>query len=63
MDKMKIKVERTPASGGAQDVGTLIKNRIKETIGISVSIDVGEPGAVERSQGKARRVIDLRHKG
>ncbi len=63
MDKMKIKVERTPASSGAQDVGTSIKNRIKETIGISVSIDVGEPGAVERSQGKARRVIDLRHKG
>ena len=63
MDKMKVKVERMPAVSGARDMGSALKNRIKDTVGISVSIDVGEPGTVERSEGKARRVIDLRLKG
>ena len=63
MDKMKVIVERMPATSGARDMGSTLKNRIKDTVGISVSIDVGEPGTVERSEGKARRVIDLRLKG
>ena len=63
MDKMKVKVERMPAESSAQDMGSALKNRIKDSIGISVSIDVGEPGTVERSEGKARRLIDLRPKG
>ena len=63
MDKMKVKVERMPAESDAQDLGSALKKRIKDTIGISVSVDVGEPGTVERSKGKARRVIDLRPKG
>ena len=33
-------------------MGSALKNRIKDTVGISVSIDVGEPGTVERSEGK-----------
>jgi phenylacetate-CoA ligase len=34
--------------------------RVKETIGLSVSVMVLAPGALPRSEGKARRVIDLR---
>ena len=63
MDKMKVKVEKMPSATGSQDLGSALKNRIKDTIGISVSIEVGEPGSVERSEGKARRVVDLRPKG
>jgi len=63
MDKMKVKVEKMPSATGSQDLGGALKNRIKDTIGISVSIEVGEPGSVERSEGKARRVVDLRPKG
>ncbi|MEK9643600.1 MAG: phenylacetate--CoA ligase PaaK [Paracoccaceae bacterium] len=63
MDKMKVKVEKIPSATGSQDLGSALKNRIKDTIGISVSIEVGEPGSVERSEGKARRVVDLRPKG
>ena len=33
---------------------------IKATIGISVEVQVCDPGAIERSAGKARRVIDRR---
>ncbi len=63
MDKMKVKVEKMPSATGSQDLGSALKKRIKDTIGISVSIEVGEPGSVERSEGKARRVVDLRPKG
>ena len=63
MDKMKVKVEKMPSATGSQDAGSALKKRIKDTIGISVSIEVGEPGSVERSEGKARRVVDLRPKG
>ena len=63
MDKMKVKVEKMPSATGSQHPGSVLKKRIKDTIGISVSIEVGEPGSVERSEGKARRVVDLRPKG
>jgi phenylacetate-CoA ligase len=33
---------------------------IKSNIGISVAVSVCDPGAVERSVGKAKRVVDLR---
>jgi phenylacetate-CoA ligase len=36
---------------------------IRNTIGIGMKIRVGDPGSVERSAGKARRVIDKRPKG
>jgi phenylacetate-CoA ligase len=35
---------------------------IRSNIGISVEIAVGDPGSIERSAGKARRVVDLRPK-
>ncbi|MAI57764.1 MAG: phenylacetate--CoA ligase [Rhodobacteraceae bacterium] len=62
MDKMKVLVESTPQATGGENPGTSLQQRIKDTIGISVIVDVGAPGSVERSQGKARRVIDLRAK-
>jgi phenylacetate-CoA ligase len=37
-------------------------HHIKGLIGITARITVTEPGGVERSQGKARRVIDKRPK-
>jgi phenylacetate-CoA ligase len=37
--------------------------RIKDTIGISARVVIQAPGSIERSAGKARRVIDKRPKG
>jgi phenylacetate-CoA ligase len=34
--------------------------QVKAYVGISVQVDVGKPGSIERSAGKARRVIDRR---
>jgi phenylacetate-CoA ligase len=37
-----------------------IQKNIKDIIGINVSVTFKEPGGVERSEGKAQRVLDLR---
>ncbi len=39
-----------------------LRRRIKDLIGVTVEVSVGEAGAVERSTGKARRVVDLRER-
>jgi phenylacetate-CoA ligase len=41
-------------------IGQQLPHRIKTLIGVSTQVDVGAPNFVERSAGKARRVIDKR---
>ena len=63
MDEMRVLVEALPNSTDENSraiCAETLSKRIKDTIGISTKIDVSEPGGVERSQGKARRVIDKR---
>ncbi len=65
LDAMTIKVEATEtASDEAARAASAreLADYIKGTIGINTNVDVGEPGAVERSLGKARRVVDNRPK-
>jgi len=37
-----------------------IQKNIKDIIGINVGVTFKEPGSIERAEGKAQRVIDLR---
>ena len=37
--------------------------RVKAVVGVTVAVNVVSPGKVERSAGKAKRVLDLRPKG
>ncbi|EEE37504.1 phenylacetate-CoA ligase [Rhodobacteraceae bacterium KLH11] len=63
MDAMRVHVEATPEAADELSktaAARMLSRRIKEVVGVSTEIDIGEPGAVERSQGKARRVIDNR---
>ncbi|PIE13003.1 MAG: phenylacetate--CoA ligase [Rhodobacterales bacterium] len=66
MDAMRVFVE---ANLDAVDelsktaAARMLTKRIKDIIGVSAEIIVGNPGEVERSQGKAVRVIDSREKG
>ena len=65
MDQMRILCE---AAGSAsretrQGAGEALLARIKEAIGITVAVEVAEPGGVARSEGKAVRIIDKRPKG
>ena len=59
MDAMTIQVEVLPNSGDPE-LGETLRRRIKETVGVSASVNVGTPGSVPRSEGKAVRVVDSR---
>ncbi len=67
LDEMEVLVEAAQgvAGGAAGDearaaYGVSLARLIKDNIGSSAKVTVTEPGGVERSQGKARRVIDKR---
>lgn len=64
MDELKIIVERREgvddAAAGAAAKG--LKHHIKTMIGISTAIEIVNPGGVERSLGKAKRIRDLRNR-
>jgi phenylacetate-CoA ligase len=63
MDDMEIKVEARPGAGeAALAAGKTLEHRVKETIGVSARVTVLPPEGIERSQGKARRIVDLRPK-
>ena len=65
LDEMTVHVEASAdrasaeaRSGSAKELA----HHIKSVLGLSVRVDVGEPHAVERSAGKARRIVDRRAK-
>ena len=63
MDAMRVLVEATPDAAdelSRQAAATMLTERIKDHVGVSVMVDVGDPGSVARSQGKAVRVVDRR---
>ena len=65
LDEMTVNVEALPeaADPDSRDgTGQALKQRIKDTLGIRCEIVVQDPGQLERSEGKARRVIDNRPK-
>ena len=64
-DSMVVSVEavETAASQSARaQSAELLRQKIKSAVGLSTEVQVGAPRSVERSQGKARRVIDKRPK-
>jgi phenylacetate-CoA ligase len=62
LDALTVRVERRIGCehGAAIRAGDTVVAIIKATIGVSLEIDVVEPGGIERSAGKMRRVIDQR---
>ncbi|MEP0153074.1 phenylacetate--CoA ligase PaaK [Pseudophaeobacter sp.] len=63
MDAMRVFVEANPDATDELSktaAARMLTKRIKDMVGVSTEIIVGEPGEVERSQGKAKRVIDNR---
>ena len=66
MDAMRVYVEANPdAADNLSKTASarMLTKRIKDIVGVSTEIIVGDPGEVERSQGKAKRVVDNRQKG
>ena len=64
LDNLMVKVETrmglSPQSPEAQAAAQALVHEAKAYIGSSLSVELCEVGAIERSQGKAKRVLDLR---
>ena len=65
LDELTVLVERAPGAGGkdGDTAGARLAHSIKSLIGVSAEVRVLQVGAIERSLGKARRVVDKRPKG
>ncbi|MBO6775027.1 MAG: phenylacetate--CoA ligase [Marinibacterium sp.] len=63
MDEMKILTEAAEgfsAHDARVHAAATLRSRIKDSVGISVKVEVADPGGVARSQGKAVRIVDNR---
>lgn len=61
MDALTVRIERHPAhvsDGGATE--SELHRRIKSQVGVSVEITIEDPGSLPRSDGKFKRLYDLR---
>jgi phenylacetate-CoA ligase len=68
LDELEVLVEMRPELSGkltAEEIAALAQKAqhlIKGYVGITATVRVLEPGTIERSQGKAKRVVDRRPK-
>jgi phenylacetate-CoA ligase len=62
LDEMTILVERAPQAGSADGdaAAARLRHRVKSLIGVTADVKVMAPGGVERSLGKAKRIVDRR---
>ncbi len=65
MDDLEVRVEVNEAIfsdeiRGLEAIRNRIRERIKDLLGLSAKVTLVEPGAIERSAGKAKRVLDQR---
>ncbi len=65
MDKLEVKVELIDSSllesfGELEDLTRKIRENLKSILGLDTKVTLVEPKNLERFQGKAKRVIDLR---
>jgi phenylacetate-CoA ligase len=66
MDEMEVLVEIRPDAdtpGNRDRSAAELSGRIKDRIGVTAKVSVTGPNAIERSLGKAKRIIDRRPKG
>lgn len=64
LDDLTVRVEMKPELAGDSGLREIaageLRHRIKALIGINTRIEVMDTGGVERSAGKAKRIVDLR---
>ena len=64
LDELTVRVERAADAGHADGdtAGTTLAQRSKNLIGVTAEVQVVQPGGIERSLGKAKRIVDKRPK-
>jgi phenylacetate-CoA ligase len=63
LDELCVRVEARDASVDPGAAARRLAVGVKEHYGVTVEVEVLAPGALERSQGKAQRILDLRTSG
>jgi phenylacetate-CoA ligase len=64
LDELEVVVEagEDVAAASYERLGRELAGRIKDRVGVTAAVRVVEPGGIERSVGKARRIVDRRPK-
>ncbi|HEY4570302.1 MAG TPA: phenylacetate--CoA ligase PaaK [Kribbella sp.] len=62
LDELTVQVEAAPDLADRAAAATTLAHRIKTRVGVTASIEVVNPHALERSLGKAKRINDLRNR-
>jgi phenylacetate-CoA ligase len=62
LDELTVQVEAAPDLADRATAATTLAHRIKTRVGVTASIEVVNPHALERSLGKAKRINDLRNR-
>jgi phenylacetate-CoA ligase len=64
LDELTVLVERAAGAAGAdgEAAGARLAHQVKSRIGVSAGVRVVACGGIERSMGKAKRVVDKRPK-
>ncbi|MET9336329.1 phenylacetate--CoA ligase PaaK [Nonomuraea sp. NPDC003804] len=57
LDVMTVRVEAAPGAGGA---GEALARTVKDTVGVTIAVELVAQGTLARSAGKLQRVVDLR---
>ncbi|GAA3920812.1 phenylacetate--CoA ligase [Streptomyces gulbargensis] len=62
LDRLTVRVEARPdaSSGDRAEAARAVGAAVKDGIGVTVGVEVVDPGTLERSVGKIRRIVDLR---
>ncbi|MFL0411502.1 phenylacetate--CoA ligase PaaK [Microbacterium paludicola] len=65
MDELTVKIECTPGveRHTSESAALILQLRIKERIGTTVDVEIVPTGSLPRSEGKYKRVYDLREQG
>lgn len=64
MDALAVCIERHPesTSNQAEQAAAVLASQVKEHVGSSVEVRIEEPGSLPRSEGKYKRLYDLRER-
>ena len=60
LDELCVRVEARDAQTDRAGAAGRLASGVKERFGVTITVDVLEPGGLERSQGKAQRILDMR---
>ncbi|WP_328524599.1 phenylacetate--CoA ligase PaaK [Kribbella sp. NBC_00359] len=60
LDELTVQVEAAPNLADRSAAAAHLAQRVKERVGVTVSVEVVDPHALERSLGKAKRIKDNR---